>query len=410
MSTAVRSVVGRLRGEGRGWALLAIAVGWLFVLGGRFLVPAVLPQVKAAFDLGNADAGVAITVLWATYALMQSPAGLLVDRLGERRLLAGSLLLSAGAAAALGLSPGFLVFVLGSAAFGLVTGLYGPARGTAISRTFPANDGTAIGAVLAAGSVGSAVLPFLAGALVGRLGWRVVVGGMLVPYLAAAAFAWWAVPGREVGRVREPTPPAELLGDVGRAVRNPAVLVAVAAVTLMLFAFQGLSAFLPTYLVEVKGFGQSTAAALFALLFLGGAVAQAVAGNLSDALGERAVLTTTAAAGAVTVAAIPFVDGVLPMAVVVVLAGSRLAIAPVSNAYVIAVLPREVTGTAWGAIRTGFFLLGAGGSTAVGALAEAGLFDESFLLLAGLSGLAALLFAFVPSRSTAREGRMRGPI
>ena len=402
MSAGMRTAVGRLRGGGRGWTLLAVAVGWLFVLGGRFLVPAVLPQVKATFDLGNADAGVAITVLWATYALMQSPAGLLVDRLGERRLLAGSLLLSAGGAAALGLAPGFLVFVLASAAFGFVTGLYGPARGTAISRTFPANDGAALGAALAAGSLGSAALPFLAGALVGSFGWRVVVGGMLVPYLAAAAFAWWAVPERESGTVREPTPPAELLGDVARAVRNRAVLVAVAAVTLMLFAFQGLTAFLPTYLVEVRGFEQSTASALFALLFLGGAVAQAVAGSLSDALGERVVLTATAVAGAVTVAAIPFVDGVLPMAVVVLLVGTRLAIAPVSNAYVIAVLPPEVTGTAWGTIRTGFFLLGATGSTVVGALAEIGLFDESFLLLAGLSGLAAVLFAFVPSRETAR--------
>jgi predicted MFS family arabinose efflux permease len=401
----VRTAVGRLRGDGRGWALLAIAVGWLFILGGRFLVPAVLPQVKATFDLGNADAGIAITVLWATYALMQSPAGLLVDRLGERRLLAGSLLLSAGGAAALGLAPGFGVFVLASAVLGLVTGLYGPARGTAISRTFPTNDGAALGAALAAGSVGSAVLPFLAGALVGGLGWRVVVGGMLVPYLAAGAFAWWAVPGREGGASPEPTPPAELLGDVGRAIRNRAVLIAVGAVTLMLFAFQGLSAFLPTYLVEVKGFEQSTAAGLFALLFVGGAVAQAVAGTLADALGERVVLAASAAVGAVTVAAVPFVDGVLPMAVVVTLVGSRLAIAPVSNAYVIAVLPEEVTGTAWGVVRTAFFLLGAGGSTVVGTLAEVGLFDESFLLLAGLTGLAAVLFAFVPSREDARARR-----
>jgi predicted MFS family arabinose efflux permease len=401
----VRTAVGRLRGDGRGWALLAIAVGWLFILGGRFLVPAVLPQVKATFDLGNADAGIAITVLWATYALMQSPAGLLVDRLGERRLLAGSLLLSAGGAAALGLAPGFGVFVLASAVLGLVTGLYGPARGTAISRTFPTNDGAALGAALAAGSVGSAVLPFLAGALVGGLGWRVVVGGMLVPYLAAGAFAWWAVPGREGGASPEPTPPAELLGDVGRAIRNRAVLIAVGAVTLMLFAFQGLSAFLPTYLVEAKGFEQSTAAGLFALLFVGGAVAQAVAGTLADALGERVVLAASAAVGAVTVAAVPFVDGVLPMAVVVTLVGSRLAIAPVSNAYVIAVLPEEVTGTAWGVVRTAFFLLGAGGSTVVGTLAEVGLFDESFLLLAGLTGLAAVLFAFVPSREDARARR-----
>ena len=405
MSTGVRSVVGRLRGGGRGWALLAIAVGWLFVLGGRFLVPAVLPQVKATFDLGNADAGVAITVLWGTYALMQSPAGLLTDRLGERRLLAGSLLLSAGAAAALGLAPGFLAFVLASAALGFVTGLYGPARGTAISRTFPANDGAALGAVLAAGSVGSAVLPFLAGALVENLGWRVLVGGMLVPYLAAAAFAWWAVPAREGNASPEPTPPAELLGDVGRAVGNRAVLVPVVAATLMLFAFQGLSAFLLTYLVEAKGFEQSTASVLFALLFVGGAVAQVVAGNLSDTFGERVVLVGVAAVGAVAVGAVPFVDGPLSMAAVVTVAGVRLAVVPVSNAYVISVLPPEVTGTAWGTIRMGFFLLAAGGSTVVGTLAEMGFFDESFLLLAGLSGVAAGLYVFIPSRDDARTGR-----
>lgn len=405
MSTGARSVVGRLRGDGRGWALLAIAVGWLFILGGRFLVPAVLPQVKATFDLGNADAGVAITVLWATYALMQSPAGLLVDRLGERRLLAGSLLLSAGGVAALGLAPGFLVFVLASAAFGFVTGLYGPARGTAISRTFPTNDGAALGAVLAAGSVGSAVLPFLAGALVENLGWRVLVGGMLVPYLAAAAFAWWAVPTREGGASPEPTPPAELLGDVGRAVGNRAVLVPVVAATLMLFAFQGLSAFLLTYLVEAKGFEQSTASVLFALLFVGGAVAQAIAGNLSDTFGERVVLVGVAAVGAVAVGAVPFVDGPLSMAAVVTVAGVRLAVVPVSNAYVISVLPPEVTGTAWGTIRMGFFLLAAGGSTVVGTLAEMGFFDESFLLLAGLSGVAAGLYLFIPSRDDARAGR-----
>jgi hypothetical protein len=52
----------------------------------------------------------------------------------------------------------------------------------------------------------------------------------------------------------------------------------------------------------------------------------------------------------------------------------------------------------------GFFLLAAGGSTVVGTLAEMGFFDESFLLLAGLSAVAAGLYAFIPSRDDARAG------
>ena len=55
-----------LRGDGRGWTLLAIAAGWVFVLGGRFLVPAVLPQVKTAFAVGDIGVGVAGTIIWAS--------------------------------------------------------------------------------------------------------------------------------------------------------------------------------------------------------------------------------------------------------------------------------------------------------------------------------------------------------
>jgi predicted MFS family arabinose efflux permease len=395
----LRTATTRLRGGGRGWVLLVIAVGWVFVLGGRFLVPAVLPQVTATFEVDDTGGGIAVTVIWATYALMQSPAGALVDRVGERRLLAGSLLLSAGSVAVLGVAPAYLAFLGGCAAFGFATGLYGPARGTALARTFPDDDGAAIGVTLAAGSVGSAVLPFLAGALVGSVTWRYVVAGLAPPLLVAAAFAWQTVPERDRGSVASAPPADELAGDVLRAVRHRGVAVAVAAVTLMLFAFQGLSAFYVTYLA--RELDQRVAAGLFALLFVGGAVAQLAGGAAADRFGERAVLTVTAAVGAVAVGAVPFVDGLLPLAALSLVIGTRLAIAPVSNAYIIAVLPDAVTGTAWGTLRTAFFLLGATGSTVVGVMSDAELFDEAFLLLAVVTAVAAVLYAFLPSRKAA---------
>ncbi|ESS09392.1 MAG: sugar phosphate permease [uncultured archaeon A07HN63] len=91
----------------------------MFVLGGRFLVPAVLPQVKDAFTVGDIGAGVAVTVIWATYGLMQMPAGILVDRVGERRLLAGSVVLTATSVVVIGGAPAFLAF--SSAAVGSVS-------------------------------------------------------------------------------------------------------------------------------------------------------------------------------------------------------------------------------------------------------------------------------------------------
>ena len=188
------------------------------------------------------------------------------------------------------------------------------------------------------------------------------------------------------------------------AVRTKGVAVAGAAVTLMIFVFQGVSAFYVTYLVTTKPFSQTVAAGMFALVFVGGAIAQLGGGALADRVGERWLLAGVSAAGVPLLAAVPSVGGLWPVALLSVLLGSRLAVAPITNAYVIAVLPEQVQGVTWGTLRTVFFLLGAGGSTLVGALADRGLFDEALYLLAALTGLAAVLYAFLPTRAAARTG------
>ena len=420
-----------LRGDGRGWTLLAIAAGWVFVLGGRFLVPAVLPQVKTAFAVGDVGVGVAVTIIWASYGLMQTPAGLLVDRVGERRLLAGSVVLTTISVVVIGAAPAFLAFLVGCAGFGLATGLYGPARGTALSRTFPDHDGAAIGATLAAGSVGSAVLPLAAGALVGTVGWRLLVGGLAVPFAAAGVLIWATVPSFSGGDSAaadtasadgglsgddavstddrssptdttatddEPATNGVPVGEVIAAIGTRQVAIAVTALTLMTFVFQGVSAFYVTYLTSVGEFAQSTAAAMFALVFVGGAIAQVVAGSLADTFGDRPVLVVVAAATVPVLAVIPLLDSLLAVAVASLLLGIRLGVPAVSNAYIIAVLPESVTGTAWGVIRTTSFLLAATGSTVVGVFADRGLFDEAFVVLAGVTAVGTLLYTQLPAR------------
>mgnify|MGYP000105318413 CR=1 FL=1 len=390
-----------LRGDGRGWTLLAIASGWVFVLGGRFLVPAVLPQVKDTFAVSDVGAGVAITIIWATYGLMQTPAGLLVDRIGERKLLAGSVVLTATSVVVIGAAPAFAAFIIGCAGFGLATGLYGPARGTALSRTFPDHDGAAIGATLAAGSVGSAVLPLAAGSLVGGISWRLLVGGLAVPLVALGVVIWATVPSFGNGDGEAPdggTSKKLPVGDVLAAIRTRQVAVALTALTLMTFVFQGVSAFYVTYLSSVSGFAQSTAAAMFSLVFVGGAVAQVAAGSLADAVGDRPVLVAVSAATIPVLVAIPMLDSVIPVAAASLLLGIRLGVPAVSNAYIIAILPESVTGTAWGVLRTTSFMLAATGSTVVGVFADNDLFDEAFFLLAGLTALGTLLYTRLPDR------------
>lgn len=392
-------------GEGgaRTRALAAIAFGWFLTLGLRFVLPAILPQIKAAFAIDNATAGLAVTVVWAGYALMQFPAGVLVDRLGERRLLSLSLLLAGGSLGVLGGSPVFPAFLTAAGLFGLATGLFGTSRGIALSNLFSPNPGRAFGITLAAGSIGSAALPFLASVLTAEFGWRLAVGASVPLFLATAVGTWRAVPAETTSGGTGDTGLA--LGALRAAFTDRAVVVAVVGLTLLLFTFQGLTAFLPTYLVQVKGLSSQTAGALFAGLFVAGAGFQLAGGGAADRFGTRAVLVVVAVVGIFTLAALPLLRGVLALGVLIVVMASRLAVAPVANAYVLDTLSDESKGTVWGLLRTGLFLLSSTGSVVVGVLSDRGLFDEAFFLLAGITAVAAVLFAFLPARSGEQSGR-----
>lgn len=385
--------VATLQGGGRGWTLASVAVGWLLILGMRFAVPTLLPQVKASFGLDNAGAGLAVTVIWLTYGIAQFPAGLLVDVLGGRRLLAGSLALAAAAIVGLGLSPVFGVFLAACAGFGLGTGLFGPARGLVLSKVFSDAEGAAFGATLAAGSLGAAALPFAAGMAVEWVGWRLTLAATGPLFLASAVALWRTVPVAATDGGRPATPDSR---TVLSALSTRRVVVASLAVTGMLFAFQGLTAFLPTYLVEVKGLAGGPAAGLFATLFVVGAVAQLGAGSAADRYGDRRVLVTLALLSVLPLAAIPFAGSTVALAAVVALVGGRLGVIPITNAYLIRSLPPGVQGTAWGLLRTLLFLVGSTASTVVGWLADLGYFDEAFLGLAAVTLVGGLLYALLP--------------
>jgi predicted MFS family arabinose efflux permease len=167
----------------------------------------------------------------------------------------------------------------------------------------------------------------------------------------------------------------------------------------MLFTFQALTAFLPTYLVTTKGVSPASAAGPYALLFVSGSAFQPIAGSAADRFGDREVSAFVAGASVLPLVGVVLVEGPLALAVLIALIGARLGTDPILNAYVVRALPPGIQGTAWGLLRTVFFTVASTGSIVVGALGDAGWFDEAFFLLAALTVFAALLCAGLPSRS-----------
>jgi len=392
----VRGVVSDSRAGNPYRLLAAVAAGWFLVLGMRFVIPAVLPTIRAEFAVSNTSAGAAVTVLWLTYAAMQFPTGMYVDRVGERTLLVGSVLLSGAGLLAYLVARTYGLFVLATAGFGLGTGLYGPPRGTLLSRTFDAREGVAFGTVMAAGSVGSAMFPLVAVVVTTRYGWRVGLAAVAPLFALVAVALWLGISDRETA-----TGNRSLRADLRTVVASLSdrrLALAVGGAMVMLLVFQAVTAFLTTYLVTARGVTQGTAGAILSGLFVGGAVSQAVTGRLADRYGAPAVLVGVAVGSAVPLALLPLLDGTLPLALGAAAIGIRMSSGPLTNAYIIDLLPDAVEGTGWGLLRTGFFSVGATGSTLVGALADRGLFDLSFYVMAGLTLLAGGLFLLLSRR------------
>src|SRR5260370_15735322 len=99
------------------------------------LLPPILGQVKEAFGVSYTQVALAITVFNIASALLQTPTGFLVDRIGPRFMLTGGLILSAAAIAAAALLPGHWVFIIAYRLMGAANTVYHPADYSNLSAT-----------------------------------------------------------------------------------------------------------------------------------------------------------------------------------------------------------------------------------------------------------------------------------
>lgn len=74
-----------------GRIFLTVSIGWIIIRLGRSLLPLSVPSIIAEMSLTPSTVGVALTLGWGIYALLQYPSGQLSDRLSHRTVLMGGL-------------------------------------------------------------------------------------------------------------------------------------------------------------------------------------------------------------------------------------------------------------------------------------------------------------------------------
>jgi DHA2 family multidrug resistance protein-like MFS transporter len=377
-----------------------LAAGGALVVSLDSMMNIAFPAIAAAFAVPPERVRWVIICYVLTYAITAFAGGAAADRLGHIAVFRAGVALSVLAFVMGGAAPSFNWLLVARVVQGFAGGLiYGTAPALSTLGAPATMRGRRLGFLSAAmglGLLGS--LP--AGALVESFGWRAVYH-VRVPF-ALAVLAWALV--TRAGTV-EPQRKPVAFGDL---TRGP-VLRAGALSFVARGAIFAIWLLAPFYLVEARGLGALVGGFFFMLTPLGTTVAAPLAGRLADRVGPSAPAVAGLALEAVGLAALGFVGGSTPLALVALalfVAGFGLGFFEVPNmTTIMTAFPSGQQGAAGGlsflartlGVVTGVAVTGQIVAVRTAAVGFLGAFAES-LLVAAVAVAAASVFALAGAR------------
>ena len=300
----------------RARATLAIAALAHFLHDGfADIVYVFLPFWASELSLSLVQVGIIRTAYTGAMSVFQTPAGLLAERWGERRLLAAGTAVTAGGFLVLGWAGGFVTLLLVLLLSGAGSGFQHPLASSLVSKAYETGRRrAALGTYNFAGDVGKVTAAAAIAAAAAGLGWRTsatLAGalGLVVAVLIAVALR--GVPETATARAEREA----AAGGSGWGIRDLRGFQALSAIGMIDNATRtGLLTFLPFALIA-KGVSPAVAGGALALVFAGGAVGKFVCGFIAERLGVIRTVVLTEAATTVGILAIV----VAPEAVVLTL-------------------------------------------------------------------------------------------
>ncbi|MBF6174880.1 MFS transporter [Nocardia blacklockiae] len=277
---------------GRLPAEIWVLIGAAFIIALGFgLVAPVLPQYARSFGVGVAAAS-AIVSAFALMRLVFAPvSGRLVQRLGERSVYLGGLLIVALSTGACALAQGYWQLIVLRALGGIGSTMFTVSSLGLVIRLSPAGErGRVSGLWSTSFLLGSLGGPLVGGALAG-LGLRMPFVIYAVALLAASGVVFWSLRDSELAA-------PETAGDIqvmtfGQALRQRtywAVLWSNFANGAAVFGVR--MALVPLLVVEVLGESGGAAGVALTAFAAGNAAVLFASGRLSDRLGRKPFLVT----------------------------------------------------------------------------------------------------------------------
>ena len=261
-----------------------------------FMLPPLLVEIAAEFEISVAVAGQLATVTFAAWAIAGLSAGPLSDSFGRRPVILGGLLMLIVSVAASAFAPNIEVFLALRVLTGLAAGALPPTSVGVLSDVIsPERRAQAVGALLAVGVLTSAFSVPLALGLTNLGGWRFafVFAGVLVATGFLANWVWFPRDSRE--RIRN----WAFFSRYWSLVRQPFFRVALAVGLSQRIAFWTMVSYFPTYLRDTHELSVALAALPLGIVALGQTLGSFVGGPVANTAYRAVLLGITSVGGGI---------------------------------------------------------------------------------------------------------------
>jgi MFS family permease len=265
----------------------------------RVCISTAAPAIRRDLGLDQAEMGMVFSAFTFTYGLFEMPSGWLADRFGARKALARIVIFWSVMTAATGLAAGFASLIALRLLFGMGEAGAFPATARAYARWLPAKErGRAFGLAIMIGALSGAATQPLVVRLLPLVGWRAafaLFGAVGVLW----TIVWWSY-FRDDPRAHRGANHAELAiigatGDppphgrvpFGLLVRNRTLVALSIMYAGTIYGWYFYLTWLPTYLLEARGFDLKAMGWFSAAPLVGIALGVFLGGVLSDFLPAR---------------------------------------------------------------------------------------------------------------------------
>jgi MFS family permease len=353
----------------------------------RVMFAPLLDELLSVFSIGEATAGLLVTLVWVGSALPRVPTGLLLTRVTRHRVVLGTGIVLTVASLFTATADSVVTLGVGAVLMGLSSGAYFVAANPLVSELYPGRVGRAMGIHGAASQVAAVVAaPFVTLVVLTEWGipfadgWQLAfvgvgVGAALATVALLAAARGAALPS--VGSAeRDLSGAVNALLTAARA-QWRVVLTGIVVLGCTGFVWQGLFNFYELY-VRSKGLPPSAASTAITIVFAAGVPAFFLSGRLADRLPHVPYILGVVGSFAVAVVALTTVSTVVPVLAVSAVVGYAIhSLFPAMDTYLLDTLPNEHRGSAYSVYSFGMMVLQATGASAVGALRGARLAYET---------------------------------